>query len=113
MTPKAISSSMAPGIRACGIADLRPGDNKWSSSIIARDADTGEARWIYQATAHDSWDYDEIMENVLVDMDYGGRRRKLIVHPGRTGFVSSSIAKTASCCRRKNSSRRTGRAATT
>jgi PQQ-dependent dehydrogenase (methanol/ethanol family) len=68
-------------------ADLRPGDNKWSSSIIARDADTGEARWAYQVTAHDSWDYDEIMENVLIDMDYGGRPRKLIVHPGRTGFV--------------------------
>jgi PQQ-dependent dehydrogenase (methanol/ethanol family) len=67
--------------------DLRPGDNKWSSSIIARDADTGEARWIYQATAHDSWDYDEIMENILIDMDYGGRPRKLLVHPGRTGFV--------------------------
>ena len=68
-------------------ADLRPGDNKWSSTIFARDADTGEARWAYQVTAHDSWDYDEIMENVLVDMDYGGRRRKLLVHPGRTGFV--------------------------
>jgi alcohol dehydrogenase (cytochrome c) len=68
-------------------ADLRPGDNKWSSTIFARDADTGEARWAYQVTAHDSWDYDEIMENVLVDMDYGGRSRKLLVHPGRTGFV--------------------------
>jgi lanthanide-dependent methanol dehydrogenase len=67
--------------------DLRPGDNKWSSSIIARDADTGDARWAYQVTAHDSWDYDEIMENVLIDMDYGGRPRKLLVHPGRTGFV--------------------------
>ena len=68
-------------------ADLRPGDNKWSSSIIARDVDTGEARWAYQVTAHDSHDYDEIMENVLIDMDYGGRSRKLLVHPGRTGFV--------------------------
>jgi lanthanide-dependent methanol dehydrogenase len=67
--------------------DLRPGDNKWSCSIIARDADTGEARWAYQVTPHDSHDYDEIMENVLLDMDYGGRSRKLIVHPGRTGFV--------------------------
>jgi PQQ-dependent dehydrogenase (methanol/ethanol family) len=67
--------------------DLRPGDNKWSSSIIARSPETGEARWAYQVTAHDSWDYDEIMENVLVDMDYGGKPRKLIVHPGRTGFV--------------------------
>jgi PQQ-dependent dehydrogenase (methanol/ethanol family) len=67
--------------------DLRPGDNKWSSSIIARDADTGEARWAYQITAHDAWDYDEIMENVLVDMEYQGRVRKLLIHPGRTGFV--------------------------
>ncbi len=67
--------------------DLRPGDNKWSSTVMARDADTGELKWAYQATAHDAWDYDEIMENVLVDMDYGGRPRKLLIHPGRTGFV--------------------------
>jgi lanthanide-dependent methanol dehydrogenase len=67
--------------------DMRPGDNKWSSSIMARDGDTGELKWAYQISAHDAWDYDEIMENVLVDMDYGGRPRKLLVHPGRTGFV--------------------------
>jgi PQQ-dependent dehydrogenase (methanol/ethanol family) len=67
--------------------DLRPGDNKWSCSIIARDADTGEARWAYQVVAHDAWDYDEIMENVLVDMEFGGRMRKLLIHPGRSGFV--------------------------
>jgi lanthanide-dependent methanol dehydrogenase len=68
-------------------ADLRPGDNKWSCAIFARDADTGEARWAYQASAHDAWDYDEIMENILVDMDWQGRTRKLLIHPGRTGFV--------------------------
>jgi len=67
--------------------DLRPGDNKWSCSLFARDADTGEARWAYQVTAHDAWDYDEIMENVLVDAELGGRMRKLLLHPGRTGFV--------------------------
>jgi PQQ-dependent dehydrogenase (methanol/ethanol family) len=67
--------------------DMRPGENKWSSSIFARDVDTGEARWAYQASPHDQWDYDEIMENVLVDMEYGGRPRKLLIHPGRTGFV--------------------------
>jgi PQQ-dependent dehydrogenase (methanol/ethanol family) len=44
--------------------DLRPGDNKWSCSIIARDADTGEARWATQIIPHDMWDYDEIMENI-------------------------------------------------
>jgi len=67
--------------------DLRPGDNKWSCSIMARDADSGELRWAYQATPHDAWDYDEIMENILVDMPVGGRMRKLLLHPGRTGFV--------------------------
>jgi alcohol dehydrogenase (cytochrome c) len=68
-------------------ADLRPGDNKWSCTIFARDADTGEAKWAFQGGPHDSWDYDEIMENVLVDMDWQGRQRKLLIHPGRTGFV--------------------------
>lgn len=67
--------------------DLRPGDNKWSCSIIARNADTGEAVWAYQVVPHDMWDYDEIMENVLVDMPWKGQMRKLLVHPGRTGFV--------------------------
>ena len=67
--------------------DLRPGDNKWASSIIARDPDDGMARWAFQITPHDAWDYDEIMENVLVDMEYEGRMRKLLIHPGRTGFV--------------------------
>jgi PQQ-dependent dehydrogenase (methanol/ethanol family) len=67
--------------------DLRVGDNKWSCAIMARDADTGELRWAYQVVAHDAWDYDEIMENILVDMDWQGRPRKLLIHPGRTGFV--------------------------
>jgi PQQ-dependent dehydrogenase (methanol/ethanol family) len=67
--------------------DLRPGDNKWSCSIIARDADSGQVRWIYQVVPHDNHDYDEIMENVLVDMPWQGRMRKLLIHPGRTGFV--------------------------
>jgi PQQ-dependent dehydrogenase (methanol/ethanol family) len=67
--------------------DLRPGDNKWSSTIFARDPDDGVARWAYQLVPHDAWDYDEIMENVLVDMEFKGRMRKLLIHPGRTGFV--------------------------
>ncbi len=68
-------------------ADLRPGDNKWSSTIFARDADTGMAKWAWQVSPHDAWDYDEIMENILVDMEWEGRMRKLLIHPGRTGFV--------------------------
>jgi lanthanide-dependent methanol dehydrogenase len=67
--------------------DLRPGDNKWSCTLFARNPDTGEARWAYQITKHDHWDYDEIMESVLVDMEWRGRMRKLIFYPGRTGFM--------------------------
>ena len=67
--------------------DMREGDNKWSITIWARDPDTGQARWAYQVVPHDSWDYDEIMENVLVDMEWGGQMRKLLLHPGRTGFM--------------------------
>jgi alcohol dehydrogenase (cytochrome c) len=54
---------------------------------MARDAGSGELRWAYQIVAHDAWDYDEIMENVLVDMDWHGAKRKLLVHPGRVGYV--------------------------
>ncbi len=67
--------------------DLRPGDNKWSITLFARDPETGNARWAYQFVPHDAWDYDEIMENILVDMPVNGRMRQLLVHPGRTGFV--------------------------
>ena len=67
--------------------DLRPGDNKWSCTIFARSPDDGSAKWAYQISAHDAWDYDEIMENVLVDMQVDGKMRKLLIHPGRTGFV--------------------------
>lgn len=66
---------------------LRPGDNKWSVSIIARDPDTGQAAWATQLVPHDAWDYDEIMENVLLDLKIDGEWRKVLVHPGRTGFV--------------------------
>ena len=67
--------------------DMRIGDNKWSCAIMARDAGTGELRWAYQIVAHDGWDYDEIMENMLVDMNWNGRPRKLLIHPGRVGYV--------------------------
>lgn len=52
--------------------DARPGDNKWTCGIFARDADTGEARWFYQLTPHDVHDYDGINENVLLDLPVNG-----------------------------------------
>lgn len=67
--------------------DQRPGSNHWACAILARDADTGQAKWAFQIGPHDEWDYDEIMENILVDMDWGGHMRKLLLHPGRNGFM--------------------------
>jgi PQQ-dependent dehydrogenase (methanol/ethanol family) len=67
--------------------DQRPGDNKWGISIFARKPETGEAVWAYQIVPHDAWDYDEIMENIPVDMEWHGQMRKLLIHPGRSGFV--------------------------
>jgi lanthanide-dependent methanol dehydrogenase len=66
---------------------LRPGDNKWASSILARDADTGEALWAYQWTPHDEHDYDGINENILLDLPWEGQARKLLVRPERNGFM--------------------------
>ncbi len=60
----------------------RPGDNRWSMTIWARDADTGVAKWVYQMTPHDEWDYDGINEMILV----GQEMRKVLVHFDRNGF---------------------------
>ena len=65
----------------------RPGDNKWSAAIIARDADTGEMLWAFQPTPHDVWDYDAVNENILVDLPIGGKTRKALVHFDRNGFA--------------------------
>ena len=62
-------------------ADMRPGDNRWSCTIWARDPETGMAKWAYQVVPHDSWDYDEIMENVLVDMPWKGQDEEVVASP--------------------------------
>ncbi len=64
----------------------RPGDNKWSLAIFARDADTGMAKWVYQMTPHDQWDYDGINEMILTDQTIDGKERKLLTHFDRNGF---------------------------
>ena len=66
--------------------DQRPGDNKWSMTIFARNPDTGKAAWAYQKTPHDAWDYDGINENVLVDLNINGQMRKVLVNFDRNGF---------------------------
>jgi len=65
----------------------RPGDNKWSMTIFARDADTGMAKWVYQMTPHDEWDYDGINEMILADIPVKGVMTKALVHFDRNGFA--------------------------
>ena len=67
-------------------SSVRPGDNKWTMTIFARDVDTGVARWVYQMTPHDEWDYDGVNEMILVDMKVKGKERKALVHFDRNGF---------------------------
>jgi PQQ-dependent dehydrogenase (methanol/ethanol family) len=67
--------------------DIRPGDNKWSATIFARDPDTGEAIWAYQLTPHDAWDFDAVNENIVVDLPVNGVTRKLLVHFNKNGFA--------------------------
>jgi len=66
--------------------DQRQGDNKWTSTIFARDPDTGNAKWALQTGPHDEWDYDAVNENILVDLPMGGQTRKAMVHFDRNGF---------------------------
>ncbi|SHJ10937.1 PQQ-dependent dehydrogenase, methanol/ethanol family [Aureimonas altamirensis DSM 21988] len=65
----------------------RPGDNKWSMTIFARDADTGMAKWVYQMTPHDEWDFDGVNEMILADIPVDGQDRKALVHFDRNGFA--------------------------
>lgn len=65
----------------------RPGDNKWTCGVFARNPDTGQAKWFYQWTPHDEHDYDGVNENILLDLEWAGRKRQLLVHPERNGYV--------------------------
>jgi len=66
--------------------DQRPGDNKWSMSIWARNPDNGKVKWVYQMTPHDEWDYDGVNEMILADLTIGGKPVKALVHFDRNGF---------------------------
>jgi PQQ-dependent dehydrogenase (methanol/ethanol family) len=68
-------------------AEQRPGDNKWTAGMFARDVDTGQARWFYQISPHDTYDYDAINENVLLQLPVRGAMRKVIVRPERNGYL--------------------------
>jgi lanthanide-dependent methanol dehydrogenase len=67
--------------------EVRPGDNKWTAGVFARDADTGEAVWFYQMSPHDLYDWDGINENVLLDLPLQGSTRKVLVRADRNGYI--------------------------
>lgn len=67
---------------------MRPGDNKWTMTITARDADTGLMKWGYQKTPHDEWDFAGINVMMLSERkDKAGNMRKLVSHPDRNGII--------------------------
>ena len=66
--------------------DDRKGDNLYASSILALERTTGNLKWHFQFTPHDLWDWDATQTSVLVDADWQGKPRKLMLHANRNGF---------------------------
>lgn len=64
----------------------RPGDNLYTNCILALDPNTGKVRWYYQVTPHDVRDWDANAPLVLVDAQYQGQERKLLLHADKNGF---------------------------
>src|SRR5580698_4173458 len=66
---------------------VRPGDDLYTASLLAIDPDTGKLKWYFQFTPHDLYDYDGVETPVMVDTQYEGKPRKLIVEANRNGYV--------------------------
>ncbi len=66
--------------------DERGGDNLYSSSVVALDADTGKIKWHYQFSPHDEFDYDAVQVPVLADINFQGQPRKVMLWANRNGF---------------------------
>ncbi len=84
------------GLRQYGAADRNPEfrdegdrgfDNLFTGSILALDLKTGDYRWHFQQVRHDIWHYDAGGPSVLADITYQGRPRKILMHPGKTGYL--------------------------
>ncbi len=67
--------------------DVRPGDDLYTNCVLALDPDTGKLKWFFQFTPHDLYDYDATETPVLLDANYDGKPRKLLVEANRNGFV--------------------------
>lgn len=66
--------------------DVRPGDDLYTDCVLALDPDTGKLKWHFQFTPHDLYDYDAVETPVLVDAEYDGKPRKLLIEANRNGF---------------------------
>ena len=67
-------------------SSAREGDNLYTASLVALDADTGELRWHYQFTPHDVHDWDSTQVPVLADLTINGQPRKVVMFANRNGF---------------------------
>jgi alcohol dehydrogenase (cytochrome c) len=67
-------------------AGSRPGDNLFTSSLIALNVDTGKMAWYYQTTPHDTHDMDAAQTPILIDAPFGGKQRKLLLNGNRNGY---------------------------
>ena len=66
--------------------DVRPGNNPWTCSIVALNPNTGKLVWGFQASPHDTHDWDANEVPVLVDADFNGRPRKMLMQASRNGY---------------------------
>ncbi len=66
--------------------DNREGDNLYSNSVVALDADTGKLKWHFQFSPHDEFDYDAVQIPVLADATWQGQPRKLMYFANRNGY---------------------------
>lgn len=69
-------------------------DNKWSSSIVARNPSTGKAVWAYQVTPHDNWDFDSISESIVATIPSFNRGSAFLAHFDKNGYAYTLDAKT-------------------
>ena len=66
---------------------VRPGDDLYTDCLLALDPDTGKLKWYFQFTPHDLFDYDATETPVLIDAEYKGQERKLLVEANRNGYI--------------------------
>lgn len=81
-------------------AEIRPGPNRHSNSIIAIDTETGEFEWVHQLLPHEPWDYDAHVQASIHDMEIDGETRRVVAHDAKTAWTYILDAETGELLRR-------------